>query len=144
LVVTKLKHHPLANIKFSNEEKMAQFARTIQEREPAIDDVIRFMDGLALSSECTSELIEQNAMCNGYHNDTMVNNIIVYGPDGKVFFAQSIFLVVGMMDLLWQTFCLIFRIILGIMKCALVRVSLEAVMLISFLLVRLLKDKQRS
>jgi hypothetical protein len=43
------------------------------------------MDGLALTSECTSELIEQNTMYNGYHSDTMVNNIIACGPDGKVF-----------------------------------------------------------
>ena len=43
------------------------------------------MDGLSLTSECTSEVFEQNAMYNGYHNDTMVNNIIAYGPDGKVF-----------------------------------------------------------
>ncbi len=57
----------------------------IQSREPATDDVIVFMDELALTSECTSEDIEQNAMYNGYHSDTMVNNIFTYGPDGKVF-----------------------------------------------------------
>jgi hypothetical protein len=43
------------------------------------------MDGLALTYECTSELIEQNAMYNGYHSDTMVSNMIAYGSDGKVF-----------------------------------------------------------
>ncbi len=101
------------------------------------------MDGLALTSECTSELIEQNAMYNGYHSDMMVNNIIAYGPNGKFFFAQSIFPVVGMTDLLRQTFCFIFRKISGITKCALTRVSLEVMVLISFLLVRLVKDKQR-
>ena len=85
LVVKKLKSHPLAKVKFPDKEKMARFAQTIQEREPEVDDVIGFMDGLALTSECTSELIEQNAMYNGYHSDTMVNNIIAYGPDGKVF-----------------------------------------------------------
>jgi hypothetical protein len=85
LVVKKLKRHPLAKVKFPNEEKMAHFAQLIQAREPEVDDVIGFMDGLALTSECTSEVIEQNAMYNGYHSDTMVNNIIAYGPDGKVF-----------------------------------------------------------
>jgi hypothetical protein len=83
------------------------------------------MDGLALTSECTSELIEQNAMY-----------MVLMA---KFFYAQSIVLVIGMMDLLRQTFCLIFRVILGITKCALIRVSLEA-----FLLVQLVKDKQRS
>ncbi len=50
-----------------------------------MDDVIGFLDGLSLTSECSSEVIEQNAMYNGYHSDTMVNNIFAYGPDGKVF-----------------------------------------------------------
>jgi hypothetical protein len=80
LVVKKSKSHPLAKVKFPDEEKMAQFARTSQEREPEVDDVIGFMDGIALTSECTSELTEQNAMYNGYHSDMMVNNIIAYGP----------------------------------------------------------------
>jgi len=85
LVVTKLQHHPLAKVKFPSEEKMVHFAQLIQEREPAVDDVIGFMDGLALTSECTSDELEQNAMYNGYHSDTMVNNVFAYGPDGKVF-----------------------------------------------------------
>ena len=55
LVVMKLKHHPLAKVKFPSEEKMAHFAQLIQEKEPAVDDVIGFMDGLALMSECTSD-----------------------------------------------------------------------------------------
>jgi hypothetical protein len=38
-----------------------------------------------LISECTSEVLEQNAMYSGYHSDTMVNNIIAYGPDVMVF-----------------------------------------------------------
>jgi hypothetical protein len=85
LVVKKLKNHPLAKVRFPNEEKMASFASLIQAREPSVDDVIGFLDGLSLTSECSSEVIEQNAMYNGYHSDTMVNNIFAYGPDGKVF-----------------------------------------------------------
>ena len=85
LVVKKLKRHPLAKVKFPNEEKMAHFAQLIQAREPEVDDVIGFMDGLALTSECTSELIKQNTMYNGYHSDTKVINSIAYGPDVKVF-----------------------------------------------------------
>ena len=85
LVVRKLRKHPLAKVKFPDDARKANFARMIQLREPAVDDVIGFMDGLALTSECSSEEIVQNAMYNGYHSDTMVNNIFVYGPDGKVF-----------------------------------------------------------
>jgi hypothetical protein len=85
LVVHKLKRHLLAQVKFPNADKMERLARQINENEPAVNNVIGFMDGVALQSECTSEKIEQNAMYSGYHSDTMVNNIFVYGPNGKVF-----------------------------------------------------------
>jgi len=87
LVVQKLKRHLFAQVRFLDEEKMARFARKINQREPVVNDFIGFMDGLALQSECTSEQIEQNAMYSSYHSDTMVNNIFAYGPDGKVFLA---------------------------------------------------------
>jgi hypothetical protein len=85
LVVRKLFRHPLAMVHFPDADKMAMFARLINLREPEVNDVIGFMDGISLSSECTSEQFEQNAMYSGYHSDTMVNNIFAYGPDGKVF-----------------------------------------------------------
>ncbi len=90
-VVQKLKRHPLAKVQFPDEDKMARFARQIQVCEPDVDDVIGFMDGLSLTSECTSEVFEQNTMYNEYHSDMMVNNIIAYGPDGKVFLAAMNF-----------------------------------------------------
>jgi hypothetical protein len=85
LAVQKLKRHPLAKEQFPNEDKIARFARQIQVCEPDVDDVIGFKDGLSLTSECTSEVFEQNTMYNGYHSNTMVNNIIAYGPDGNMF-----------------------------------------------------------
>ncbi len=45
------------------------------------------MDGLRLATEKTFERIEQNAYYCGYDCDTMVNNVLVFGPDGKVFFC---------------------------------------------------------
>ena len=57
----------------------------IQQREPIAHDVIGFMDGLSLHLECSSENLEQNAMYNGYHSGTMVNNVFAYGADDKVF-----------------------------------------------------------
>jgi hypothetical protein len=85
LVVRKLKRHPLARVRFPDAEKMAYFAQLIQSQEPRMDDVIGFMDGLALTLECTLKDIEQNAMYSSFHSDTMLNNNFVYGPDGKVF-----------------------------------------------------------
>jgi len=45
------------------------------------------MDGLGLATEMTNERIEQNVYYCGYDCDTMVNNVLVFGPDGKVFFC---------------------------------------------------------
>ena len=86
-VVNRLCLHPYACVKFPNNEKMQEFAQMIELREPSVDDVIGFMDGLSLSSECTDERNTQNAYYCGYDCDTMVNNVFAYGPDGKVFFC---------------------------------------------------------
>jgi hypothetical protein len=96
---------PLAMVKFPDEEKMENFACLINQSKPEVDDVISFMDGATLTSECTSEPIEQNAMHIDYHSDTMVNNIFAYGPNDKVFFILSTFQVAGMMGLQQQIFC---------------------------------------
>ena len=80
----KVTDHPFSKIEFPNQEKMSKWARMIQQREPIADDVIGFMDGLSLHSECSSDNLEQNAMYNRYHADTMVNNVFAYGADGKV------------------------------------------------------------
>lgn len=85
LIPRKLWNHPFAKIEFPDENKMAKWAAMIKQREPIADDVIGFMDGLSLHSECSSERTEQNSMYNGYHSDTMVNNVFAYGADGKVF-----------------------------------------------------------
>ena len=72
----EVEESPFGQSRIPQEDNMVHFAQLIQAREPEVDDVIGFMDGLALTSECTSEVIEQNAIYNGYHSDTMVNNII--------------------------------------------------------------------
>jgi hypothetical protein len=66
---------------------MQTFSEMINKREPAVDDVIGFMDGVSLASECTSDCVTQNVFYSGYDCDTMVNNMFAYGMDGKVFFA---------------------------------------------------------
>jgi hypothetical protein len=62
LVVHKLKTHPFARVTFPNADKMASFPRQINLCEPDADDVIGFMDGLSLTSECTLEPVDQNSM----------------------------------------------------------------------------------
>jgi len=86
-IVRKLKTHPMARITFPNNQKMAEFAAMVQLREPLVNDIIGFMDGVSFSAQSTDERVEQNALYCGYDCDTTVNNVFAYGPDGKVFFA---------------------------------------------------------
>jgi hypothetical protein len=61
LVVTQLRYHPLARIKFPSLEIMELLASMVNNREPSIDDVIGYIDGVSLKTECTSEFLSQNA-----------------------------------------------------------------------------------
>ncbi len=66
---------------------MQWFVEMISTREPTISNVIGFIDGLGLATEMTDERIEQNTYYCGYDCDMMVNNVLVFGPDGKAFFC---------------------------------------------------------
>ena len=88
LAVDRLSDNPIAEVRFPNAEKMRQFAEMVQSREPLVDDVIGFMDGVSIPAECTDERFEQNVFYCGYDCDTMVNNVFAYGPDGKVFLRR--------------------------------------------------------
>ena len=48
---------------------MREYADMVQLREPEVDDIIGFMDGVSFSSECTDERIEQNASKEKITND---------------------------------------------------------------------------
>jgi hypothetical protein len=87
LVVQKLKRHPLAQVHFPDAEQMEYYVQLIHQHEPAVDDVIGFMDGASLTSECMLEPVLQSSMYSGYHSNTMVNNLFAYAPDGKVIFC---------------------------------------------------------
>jgi hypothetical protein len=87
MTVKWLQYHPLVRVKFPNVEKMQLFLDMISVREPTVNNDIGFMDGLGLTTECTDERITQNVYYCSYDCDTMVNNVLVFGPDGKVFFC---------------------------------------------------------
>jgi hypothetical protein len=55
MTVKQLHFHPLARIKFPDEQKMQHFAEMISTREPTISNVIRLMDGLGLATEITDK-----------------------------------------------------------------------------------------
>ncbi len=90
MTVKRLRYHPLARIMFPYKENMQRFAEMISLREPRISNVIGFMDGVELATEMTDERLEQSVYYCGYDCDTMVNNVLVFGPDGKVFFVPLI------------------------------------------------------
>ena len=47
-VVRDLRSHPMARVQFPDEGKMRAFADQVQLREPSVDDIIGFMDGVGL------------------------------------------------------------------------------------------------
>jgi hypothetical protein len=53
--------HDSTKVSFQSPENMKQFALMVNNREPAISEVIGFLDGISFKSECTSERITQNA-----------------------------------------------------------------------------------
>ena len=59
----------------------------LQLQEPAVNDIIGFMDGVSFPAECTDERVEKNVFYCGYDCDMMVNNVFSHGSDGKVFFC---------------------------------------------------------
>jgi hypothetical protein len=74
-------------VKFSDDAKMRDFANMVQRIEPMVDDIIGYLDGVLSLVQCTDERIRQNTMYCKYDCDTMVNNVLAYSPEGKVFFA---------------------------------------------------------
>jgi hypothetical protein len=66
---------------------MERFAAMVHRREPLVDDVIGFMDGLSIPCACSSEQKKQSSYYNGYYSDTTVANVFAFGPDGKIFLA---------------------------------------------------------
>jgi hypothetical protein len=87
-VVWKLRSHPIARVKFPDTAKMREFADMVHEREPLVDNIIGFMDGVSFSPECTDEHIKQNGYYCEYDCNMMENNVFAYGPDG-IFFCGN-------------------------------------------------------
>jgi hypothetical protein len=85
LAAKKLRRHPLSRVDFPDKRTVSEFAAMDEAREPLVDHVIGFMDGVSLPVECTDKQLEQNTVYCSYSCDTMVNNVLAFGPDGKVF-----------------------------------------------------------
>jgi hypothetical protein len=58
LVICRLSNHPIAQVGFPDPQKMQQFAEMVQLWAPIMSDVIGFMDGVFIPSECTDKRVE--------------------------------------------------------------------------------------
>ena len=88
LLCKKLKNNASAKISFPDDDKMAEFAAIVNMREPTVDNVIGFVDGLSLAVQCSDDEHLQNAAYNGYSHDTTCNNVFAFSPEGKVIFCS--------------------------------------------------------
>jgi hypothetical protein len=67
---------------------MEEFAQMVNACEPLVEDIIGFMDGVSIPTECMDEEMEQNAMYCRYSCDKMVNNVFfAFRQDGMGFLS---------------------------------------------------------
>jgi hypothetical protein len=97
-VVRLLRGDPFARVEYPNGEKLREYPDMVRIRDPVVDDITGFMDGVSFPAECTKDHVKQNAMYCGNDCNTMVNNVFAYGPNGKVFLLQLTFPEVGQME----------------------------------------------
>jgi hypothetical protein len=66
---------------------METYAHMVNVREPRVNNIIGFVDGVAIPVQCSDDVFEQSAHYNGYYHDTTVNNVFAFAPNGKIIFA---------------------------------------------------------
>ena len=59
----------------------------VQLREPSMDNVIGFVDGVSLTFQYSELPKAQAEACNRYHLDTRCNNVFAFSSFGKIIFA---------------------------------------------------------
>jgi hypothetical protein len=83
----RLESNPIAEIRFPSLDEMVELAALVEAREPEVDNVIGFVDGLSLSVQCGDDEEKQALDYNGYHHDTRCNNVLAFSAKGKVIYA---------------------------------------------------------
>jgi hypothetical protein len=63
-VVMFFKYHIHARIKFPDDQKMVEYSRLVQLRDPTVQNIIGFVDGLSLPVQCSEDAIEQSKIYN--------------------------------------------------------------------------------
>jgi len=88
LICQALEKCSSSRIRFPSFDEMENLARLVKIREPLVDNVIGFIDGLRLPVECSSDEIAQSVDYSGYNHDTMCNNVFVFSSSGKIVLAS--------------------------------------------------------
>ncbi len=57
-IVHALMDHPFAQVKFPDGDKMREYAAMVEVREPIVNDIIGFMDGVSFPNKCMDECVE--------------------------------------------------------------------------------------
>ena len=83
----KLKHHPAARIRWPTVDEMRFFATLVNNREPSVDNVVGFVDGLSIAIMCDEDEESQATSYNGLYGDTRCSNVFAISPIGKIFYA---------------------------------------------------------
>ena len=52
-----------------------------------VRDILGFTDGVSIPVQCASDMNRQAMDYNGYHHDTMCNNVFCFAPTGKIYSA---------------------------------------------------------
>ena len=83
-----LKVNRVARVHFTKTAReKSSLARLVQRCEPRVRDVIGFTDGLSIPVQCASDINRQTTDYNGYHHDTMCNNVFCFAPTGKIIYS---------------------------------------------------------
>jgi hypothetical protein len=56
-----LRNHFAARVVFPDKDEMRNFAEMVQIREPMVNNVIEFVDGLSVPVQCSDDILLQNA-----------------------------------------------------------------------------------
>lgn len=87
LVIEKLMKRKESRVRWPTREEMEVWAAMVQLREPSVETVIGFVDGLFLPCQCSDRAEDQFAFYSGKECTTGVNNVLAFSPFGKCFYA---------------------------------------------------------
>ena len=87
LVKRALLNHADARVRWPDAEQRRHLAELVSRREPTINNIIGFVDGLHLFVQCNDDTTEQSQFYNGWIGDTCINNIFVFSATGMIIFA---------------------------------------------------------